>query len=1193
MSYYNDGNGNSKNGNDNGKSKSKNNNGYDYQLDYASENDPGVRSRSHDVDYGRNYEGVGRGAAGASVGGVPSGGAVSGSNPAVSGVDPSVSFSAALAEAPAIPPKITNPSTTYNANEPLNTDYNASTNYNTNYNTKYNDFTQNAEKYLSEYNPTLYGEYSEKGIPSKYGVDEYGNKSRVDKYGGAPSKYEDVSYDNKYATVYTGIAPSSVIDNDYSAPSTTYNDYTSDFDEIDPDYNPNSNPNNYSNPDVSNVYKPSNTYGNNYSQNEFDTNYNNNYSGFSPTNIFNSSIPPPNFKPLNNFELMNLDYDNDNNNQNNNYNYNQTFVPNIYDNNDLDELEFDKNIQFDQFKGDNYDLQQVELPSLFEKEKNDEAPSIFTDTPTAPPPSVYTDNPPESPFQDQFLDQEEDNPEPVRSSEPQYGVATGLNGHLVLDCPVASELLSKFPDYNNNEKDGNLSREFGYMRYTAVTCGPSNFYRDGYYLRPIHYTHPRETELMIVITMYNEDDILLGRTLKGVFKNIKYLESRNRSNTWGKDSWKKIVVCIVSDGRSKINQRSQALLAALGVYQDGLAKSKVDDKKVQAHMYEYTTRVGINSVEDTVTLTTEKIVPVQLLFCLKENNAKKINSHRWCFQAIGKVLNPRIVVLLDCGTEPSGDSLYHLWREFDKDAQVAGACGEIKASLKKRQVLTNPLVYAQNFEYKISNILDKPTESIFGFISVLPGAFSAYRFIALQNDINGRGPLEKYYKGEFLHGSDELDPKDDEFEMKTLLLSEESGIFTSNMYLAEDRILCFELVAKKDCSWLLRYVKSAHAETDVPEGLAEFILQRRRWLNGSFFAAIYALAHFPKLWGSSHSIARQFFLHVEFIYQLLNLIISWFSLSSYFLVFRILTTSLANPDLNFPPGKVLSAVFLWLYLASLVTTFVLSFGNKPKGTERFYLVIVIFFAILMAYMIFAAIFMAIHSIKAIYDSNTVITIQLFFNNTEFRDLVVATCSTYALYFIASFMYFEPFHMFTSFVQYILLSPSYVNVLNIYAFCNIDDVSWGTKGDTGARDLGVIKVREDGKFSVIAISEAEINQSYLNQLEKIKTPTPPAEKKGPHSNEDYYAYVRSMTVLVWMFTNFVIIAVVLETGGVADLLTSGLLDINRDLRAKIFLTVILWLVAFMALFRFIGCTLYLFQRIGSWFKRSDRQKVARI
>ena len=31
-------------------------------------------------------------------------------------------------------------------------------------------------------------------------------------------------------------------------------------------------------------------------------------------------------------------------------------------------------------------------------------------------------------------------------------------------------------------------------------------------------------------------------------------------------------------------------------------------------------------------------------------------------------------------------------------------------------------------------------------------------------------------------------------------------------------------------------------------------------------------------------------------------------------------------------------------------------------------------------------------------------------------------------------------MITSFVQYLLLSPMYINILNIYAFANLDDVS---------------------------------------------------------------------------------------------------------------------------------------------------------
>ena len=41
------------------------------------------------------------------------------------------------------------------------------------------------------------------------------------------------------------------------------------------------------------------------------------------------------------------------------------------------------------------------------------------------------------------------------------------------------------------------------------------------------------------------------------------------------------------------------------------------------------------------------------------------------------------------------------------------------------------IVYAQYYEYKLSNYLDKAAENLFGFISVLPGAFSAYKMAAI------------------------------------------------------------------------------------------------------------------------------------------------------------------------------------------------------------------------------------------------------------------------------------------------------------------------------------------------------------------------------------------------------------------------------------------------------------------------------
>ena len=51
-----------------------------------------------------------------------------------------------------------------------------------------------------------------------------------------------------------------------------------------------------------------------------------------------------------------------------------------------------------------------------------------------------------------------------------------------------------------------------------------------------------------------------------------------------------IVVCIIADGRKKINSRTLSVIASIGAYQDGVAKNTVNDKPVTAHIYEYTSQ---------------------------------------------------------------------------------------------------------------------------------------------------------------------------------------------------------------------------------------------------------------------------------------------------------------------------------------------------------------------------------------------------------------------------------------------------------------------------------------------------------------------------------------------------------------------------------------------------------------------------
>ncbi|KAJ7593872.1 chitin synthase [Mycena floridula] len=716
------------------------------------------------------------------------------------------------------------------------------------------------------------------------------------------------------------------------------------------------------------------------------------------------------------------------------------------------------------------------------------------------------------------------------------------NGNLRVDLPIPSKLVLPF----------RRDKETTAMRYTAITCDPDDFQKKGYSLRQVEYK--RKTEIFIVVTMYNEDEVLFCRTLYGVMRNISHLCTRKNSKTWGPDAWKKVVVCIVADGRKKVHPRVLDCLTLLGVYQPEAAPmlNKISFNSVTAHMFEYTTSFGLDQ-NMHFKYPDKGIVPTQIIFCMKEKNQKKINSHRWFF-GLAKTLQPNVCILLDVGTRPANDSIYRLWKAFDLNSNVAGACGEISVYKGKNwSSLLNPLVAAQNFEYKISCILDKPTESMFGYISVLPGAFSAYRYIALQNDENGVGPLASYFKGEVLHGHD-------------------SDIFTSNMYLAEDRILCFELVAKKNCNWILRYVKGARGETDVPDTLPEFIAQRRRWLNGSFFAATYAIAHSGQILRSDHSTIRKTMLMIETVYNIINLVFSWFSLGNFYLFFVVLTSSLEDEAFGLKGIAIFNTIVQYAMAFCIAACFIFSMGNKPRTSKWKYQFASLFFAVIMVYLIAASLRCAIYAYLQGGSANTV--------------MLFSVIITYGLYAFSSLLAFDPWHMITSFIPYLFLSPTYINILNIYAFTNLDDISWGTKQDSiiETPDLGTVIQNSASQVDVEMITEpGDINNIYGEALANIRTKKPLDTPKTNNVTaeleqdaKEYYANVRTNLLLAWALSNTLLLIAIL---GGSDTSSAGIFDNSSKVtRTKSYLVFILTFTALSNGIRFLGSTLYLILRI---------------
>jgi len=162
---------------------------------------------------------------------------------------------------------------------------------------------------------------------------------------------------------------------------------------------------------------------------------------------------------------------------------------------------------------------------------------------------------------------------------------------------------------------------------------------------------------------------------------------------------------------------------------------------------------------------------INFFFAVKHLNNGKIDSHLYFFRGFCAELNPDYCLLLDIGTEAKPQSINRLVHYMDAYPKVGGSCGEIAVDLELLKGRKTIITFAQYYEYKLSHYLDKAFEGCFSYQSVLPGAFSVFRWEAIKGK-----PIEEFLKGLNKH---ELD------------------LLQLNMFLAEDRIMCFQIIIQK------------------------------------------------------------------------------------------------------------------------------------------------------------------------------------------------------------------------------------------------------------------------------------------------------------------------------------------------------------------------------------------------------------
>jgi cellulose synthase/poly-beta-1,6-N-acetylglucosamine synthase-like glycosyltransferase len=441
---------------------------------------------------------------------------------------------------------------------------------------------------------------------------------------------------------------------------------------------------------------------------------------------------------------------------------------------------------------------------------------------------------------------------------------------------------------------------------------------------------------------------------------------------------------------------------------------------------------------------------MRISLMVKINNRKKHNSHEWFLGDSGfaEAVNAEYLFLTDAFTFFNETCMYHLIRHLDKNKHTSAVTGRQRLMTRRQQGTSESMFsvaymlrMVQLYDFEMANAVYNGAFSLGGFLPVIPGPCGLYR----ASDILQDKPRDWYF------GVVNEEP-------------DKTGLVLGNLRIAEDRILSYSSVMKVEGQQKMAFNPMAIFYFEAETELKRFILQRRRWINGSVAGYLYMLfMKFSNFREWEASTLRKLYVWIllmcQFIIYAMVGIAPGISLK--ILYFGILYF-LDWYNINFlgEIGTYLLGVGLWLFYVAHV------FVHNQRKFNYLIMYTLFFLSIITTILSIATL---VHYVLVdqkgtpvdvlLFDQGGIILLLGVF--VFFMPFFLAICLSGRMHSLA--------YMVKSFLPYFLLTHLMIAWFGSYAYARIWDLSWGNRPSSELEDVSA----EQKKYMMNKFKERSI------------------------------------------------------------------------------------------------------------------------